>query len=363
MYNAIDDFSDSYSESRKKFLSAMAGKGDVVSIPHSLKGPDGEDLSMDFGVLGKPDAKLGLVLVSGTHGPEGLCGSGAQTGFLNSGMLDDLSDIRVIILHAHNPYGFAWWRRTNEDNIDLNRNYYDFSVPFTPHPGYDILRPTMVPDEWDPEEVAAGLGVYEKEHGKVGLLAAMVSGQSHDPGGLFYRGSGPSWSRLTVEATLPGLLAEQTHVALIDYHTGLGPFGVPYIVHGYEKDTIEFQAFETAFEGEARSTMDTENLDEDLPASPEGPLVLSMQAVLPNKQNYAAVIEYGTVPPEQVFTTLMEDNWVHAHGKLDTEQGRAAKDRMKECFYPSSDKWKGMIWERSVWSINCAVKLLRDETA
>ena len=109
--------------------------------------------------------------------------------------------------------------------------------------------------------------------------------------------------------------------------------------------------------------MDTENLDEDLPASPEGPLVLSMQAVLPNKQNYAAVIEYGTVPPEQVFTTLMEDNWVHAHGKLDTEQGRAAKDRMKECFYPSSDKWKGMIWERSVWSINCAVKLLRDETA
>ena len=363
MYNALKDYSESYSESRQKFLDAMQGKGEVKSILHDSKGPDGEDLYMDFGVIGAADAKTGLVLVSGTHGPEGLCGSGSQIGFLNSGMLDQLSDIRIVLLHAHNPYGFAWWRRTNEDNVDLNRNYCDFSAVIPAHPGYDVLRPIMVPKKWDAAAVKAGLDAYEEEHGKVGLLAAMVSGQGHDPDGMFYRGTAPAWSRRIVEAQLPALLAEQSHIALIDYHTGLGPFGIPYMVHGYEKGSAEYAAFDKAFDGEARSTKDTDDLDEDLPAEPKGPIVLGLDSVFPGKKSYGAVIEYGTVPPEQVFPALMEDNWLHANGDIHSDEGRRIKDNVREVFYPTSDEWREMIWERSVWSINCAVKLLRTESS
>ena len=363
MYNALNDYSNSYSESREKFLAAMHGKGRVESFLHPSKGQDGEDLYMDFGVVGLEDSKMGLVLVSGTHGPEGLCGSGSQIGFLNSRMVDQLSDIRVVLLHAHNPFGFAWWRRTNEDNIDLNRNYCDFSQQHATHPGYDVLRPIMVPDKWDVEKVKGGLDTYEKEHGKVGLLAAMVSGQGHDPQGMFYRGTEAAWSRRTVEAELPRLLAKQNHIALIDYHTGLGPFGVPYLVHGYEKGSAEYNAFDKAFGGEVRSTKDTDNLDEDLPAEPKGPLVLGLDSVFPGKQSYGVVIEYGTVPPEQVFPALMEDNWLHAHGDLSSEEGKKIKENIREVFYPNSDKWREMVWERSVWSINCAADLLRAEIA
>jgi hypothetical protein len=363
MYDALSDYSDSYSEAREKFLAAMQGQGTVKSILHPSSGPQGEELYMDFGIIGPEDAEVGLVLVSGTHGPEGLCGSGSQTGFLNSGMIDQLADIRIVLLHAHNPYGFAWWRRTNEDNIDLNRNYCDFSQEHATHPGYNVLRPIMVPENWDAGKVKAGLDAYEQEHGKLGLLAAMVSGQGHDPQGMFYRGTEASWSRKTLQAELPLLLAAQSHIALIDYHTGLGPFGVPYLVHGYEKGSIEDLAFDKAFDGQARSTKDTENLDEDLPSEPKGPLVLALDSVFPDKQSYGVVIEYGTVPTEQVFPALMQDNWLHAYGDLASEEGKEIKKNVREVFYPTSEKWREMVWERSVWSINCAIDMLRTETS
>lgn len=359
MYNAKPDFSENYQESRAKFVAAVSREGEIHSILHPEKGPDGADLYLDFGVFGPEDASGGLVLISGTHGPEIFAGSGPQTAFLNSGQLDDYSDLRIVLVHAHNPFGCAWLRRTDHKNIDLNRNYYDFSKPFMPHPGYDELRPIMVPDEWDSETVAKGLGEYETKHGKIGLMAAMVTGQSHDADGMFYRGEGPAWSRRTMEKMLPQLLSKQTTVSAIDFHTGLGPFGVPYMVHGYKPGSEEFEAFSEAYDGEVRSTEDENDMDEDLPASPEGPIVLAFDRLLPDKTSYAVVIEYGTVPPEQVFPALMEDNWMHAHGEPSSAEWAKVKANMREVFYPDSDTWKDMIWERAVWAIERSAKLAR----
>ena len=361
MYNARADFSEDYQESRAKFLAAMAGKGGVVSIKHPKKGPDGGDLYMDFGVIGPEDAEGALVLISGTHGPELFAGSGSQTAFLNSGLYNDYEDVKVILVHAHNPYGSAWLRRTDHNNIDLNRNYYDFSIPFTPHPGYDKLRPVIVPDEWDAAKVGEGMKAYEDKHGKVGLLGAMITGQSHDPDGLFYRGTGPAWSRKHMEDMLPKLTEKQSVVSVIDVHTGLGPYGEPYMVHGYEPGSADFNAFKAAYEGEVRSVKDPADIDEDMPGEPAGPIVLGIKAMMPDKQSYAVVIEYGTVPPEQVFPALMRDNWTHLHDKPGTENWTETKQMMREAFYPREDKWKDMIWERAVWAIERSARLARGQ--
>ena len=56
MYQALNDYADSYAESRDKFLAAMQGKGEVKSFLHDSKGPNGEDLYMDFGVIGPADS-------------------------------------------------------------------------------------------------------------------------------------------------------------------------------------------------------------------------------------------------------------------------------------------------------------------
>ena len=33
------------------------------------------------------------------------------------------------LAHAVNPFGFSYCRRVNEDNVDVNRNFVDFSRP------------------------------------------------------------------------------------------------------------------------------------------------------------------------------------------------------------------------------------------
>ena len=77
---------------------------------------------------------------------EGLAGSGCQVGVL----LDELHGALpagggALLIHALNPHGFAWLRRGNEDNIDLNRNGLDFRGPLPENPAYDALHDALLP--------------------------------------------------------------------------------------------------------------------------------------------------------------------------------------------------------------------------
>ena len=127
-------FSSDYSEARVKFLAAC----DAASVPvehfrNPETGPNGEPLYTDVAVLGPNDAERVLLLCSGTHGVEGFAGSAIQTGLLSEEITARLPDgVRLVMIHALNPFGFAHLRRVNEDNVDLNRNFVDHAAPRSP---------------------------------------------------------------------------------------------------------------------------------------------------------------------------------------------------------------------------------------
>ena len=106
-------FADTYSQARARFLAAAAAAGATIeTIRHPLRGPDGDMLACDIARLGPPRARRALVTISGTHGVEGHCGSGAQTASLREGLFTALpADTSVVAIHAINPHGFAWSRR------------------------------------------------------------------------------------------------------------------------------------------------------------------------------------------------------------------------------------------------------------
>ena len=84
-----------------------------------------------------------MVIISETHGVEGFCGSGCQVGFLVERVYEGLpKTVGVALVHALNPYGFAWLRRVNEDNVDLNRNFRDFTEP-PPSSSLDFHGPEL----------------------------------------------------------------------------------------------------------------------------------------------------------------------------------------------------------------------------
>ena len=81
--NSAESFSATYDEARSRFLDAACAAGGALErIAHPERGPDGKDLSTDVAWWGPTDAERVLVLISGTHGVEGYCGSGAQLDWL-----------------------------------------------------------------------------------------------------------------------------------------------------------------------------------------------------------------------------------------------------------------------------------------
>jgi len=118
-------FSDSYAEARGKFLGAALEAGAVTnSFALGVRGPDGGELATDVAWLGAADAPRVLATTSGVHGVEGFFGSATQIEWLRRAKATPLpKDTAVLHVHAVNPYGFAYLRRTNEENIDINRNW------------------------------------------------------------------------------------------------------------------------------------------------------------------------------------------------------------------------------------------------
>jgi hypothetical protein len=342
-------FSLSYSESREKFLAAAdRANASVTSIKHPLHGPDGEDLYMDVACIGHDDAESALLVIAGTHGIEGFCGAGVQTALMsNPSALESLGDLKLVMLHGHNPHGFAWLRRVNEGNIDLNRNYVDFNQPQDGNEYYLQVKDLVLPEVFD-EESEAAMQAWIQEHGVAEYQKAVMSGQRVDPQGVFYGGTAASWSNETMHKVLPEALAGQKNVAVMDIHTGLGPYGHGDLIHAYPRSAPEYHVMREWF-GEEVIAINAGEYGETA-ATAGGPIVSFMDHILPDHNSYALVNEYGTVEFDRVIKAIRADNWLHIKGDLDSEQGRAIKQEMRDCFYCVKDEWRQMIWDRAIWS-------------
>ena len=148
-------FSPDYRSAREAFRTAAQRAGAALQayeLP-GQRGPNDESLSIDVARLGAADADRALVVISGTHGIEGFAGSGCQVGFLTDRLYEALpGSACVVLVHALNPYGFAWSRRVNEDGVDLNRNFVDFAKPLPPSTAYEPLHDWLVPLDWQGDE-------------------------------------------------------------------------------------------------------------------------------------------------------------------------------------------------------------------
>jgi len=124
---------DDYFSSRSRFLELARRAGARVEC-HPVKaiGPEGEPLSIDTAVFTSAATERLIVISSGVHGVEGFIGASLQINALQNDVNASLPEkTGLALIHAVNPWGYAHLRRVNEDNIDVNRNFFD---PARPHP-------------------------------------------------------------------------------------------------------------------------------------------------------------------------------------------------------------------------------------
>lgn len=352
----ISGFSDTYPEAREKFLAACARRSlDVESLLNPLaKGARGEDLYTDVIRIGSPNASKVLLLTSGTHGVEGYCGSGVQVGLLNDDHFTDLpDDFCVVMIHAMNPYGFSHDRRVNEDNIDLNRNFIDFSGPAKDDSAYAAVHPFVLPAQWEGagrEEADAALAAFIAENGQMALQAALSGGQYTHADGIFYGGRGPSWSREMSNAVLQKYARGASDVGVIDFHTGLGPYGYGELI---SDGTAEHKARTKRWYGD-QATDPEAGTSTSAPLS--GTFAQGVVENLPDARVSFIALEYGTREVMEVLQALRGDNWLYQHSDVHSELGAAIKREIKDAFYPNKNDWKSAVWTRAVEVIDMAMK-------
>jgi hypothetical protein len=348
-------FPNDYRDARARFLAAVGAAGARhEAIQHPLRGPQGEKLYTDVAWIGPSDATRALVTISATHGVEGYCGSGCQTAWLAEGIHKELPQgskgqrgVAILAIHAINPHGFAWTRRVTEDNVDLNRNFLDHAKPHPENPGYVALAAAVTPREWTEASRAESARVFDSftaEHGEDALRRAIFSGQYSDPHGIFFGGHAPTWSNRTLRAIFARYLAGVPQVAVIDYHTGLGPYGHGELIYGLPANTPEFRRLQDWLGGEVKST----ELGTSASVHINGMNQIGMIEALPRSAVSVVALEYGTLPTPEVLLALRADNWLHVHGDLDTPQAREIKFQIRAALYPDKDDWKDLVWERAL---------------
>jgi hypothetical protein len=292
--------------------------------------------------IGAADAPNRLLVISGTHGVEGFAGSMCQTGWLEHGASLP-SDLAVVLVHAINPYGFAWIRRVNEDNVDLNRNCIDFAGTLPHNAGYDELADALVPARWDDEtqqETAVALLAYGTEHGFDALQAAVSMGQYRHATGVFYGGNEPVWSQRTLESVARAALAGAERSAIVDLHTGLGPFGVGELIASHPDDAGKDRL--GAWYGEYTLPSEGNSVSADV----SGDVLDGIDAWAHQHEITGVAIEWGTVDIVEVSTALRADAWLHAHGDPRGAEAGPIKAQLRTAFAPDDPQWADVVWDR-----------------
>ncbi len=360
--NVSQYFSAKYAEARAKFLDAATTAGArLAHYRNPTRGPEGEDLFTDTSWVGPADADRVLLLISATHGVEGFCGSGVQVGWHQSGLAKDIPDgTAVLTVHASNPHGFAWLRRVTEENVDLNRNFVDHTADYPSNPAYEDLRDAICPRAWDDAAIAesgAVLNAYAEKHGGFALQEAITAGQYKHADGLFYGGNAPTWAAETLREILKKELGKARQVAVIDYHTGLGPRGHGERICVHAPGSPGLAGAESWYGGDITSPA----LGNSTSAELTGVNLVGIVDALPHAEVTGIALEYGTLPTDDVILSLRADNWLHAHGDPASAKGQAIKAQIRAAFYQDADDWKKMIWERGIETQRLALKGLSEE--
>jgi hypothetical protein len=342
-------FGHDFADSRDRFVKSARDAGArTESYSYPERGPLGEALSTEVAWIGPSDATNVLVMVSGTHGVEGFCGSGAQVDWLRRGEAKRLSkNSAAMLVHALNPYGFAWLRRVTHENVDLNRNWVDFSQPLARRLAYDEIAASLCPSQWDDDSRARNMHSLQGFIAKWGFPAfveAVSGGQYHHPDGLFFGGTEPTVARRTFESIFSDFLSRAHHIGIIDYHSGLGPLGFGELMTSASTDSEEYTRAKSWY-GTCVTPVGSR---ESASATIGGDWIGAASRLLPHATVTAIAIEFGTVAPLEVLDALRADNWLHRHADASKSWPGRIKNAMRDAFYVDSDVWRGMVLGQSL---------------
>lgn len=342
----IDVFPHSYASARKRFLTLAERTNDLNGKQLTFQCPgisqDKESLFTDTLWLGSTNASKVLVLFAGTHGVEGFVGSAIELDHLNlllEGEIRIPEDTAILIVHALTPWGYSWLRRCDEDGVDLNRNAVDFSLPLPENPGYKALKNALF--SADDEQRNHAFAEFEHQHGRPALEVAISGGQYSDSTGPFYGGNKPAHGRIVTEEVIKIYDLHERDLAVIDLHSGLGPYGYGEIICDHSLDSAGISVAQSWYgDSVTLPALGTSS------SVPKLGLIDYIWHGIMNKRSCHVTLEFGTYSTDSLFEVILKDHQLWAqpnnmparleHGKL-----------MIQHFCPNDADWKASVLFRA----------------
>jgi predicted deacylase len=316
-----DRFPLTYDECRSRFRWTVTNAGlRFDAHPITARGPHGQELTIDVTTIGTQRPGRALLVLGGVHGDEGFSSSTLicdaidrwVTGGVDPALADDAA---IVFVHGVNPWGMAFWRRQNESNVDLNRNWgRDERVDPPRNRGYEELHPHLVPGGDQPPTPASLLDVTRgliADHGYAWVKSAVTEGQYTHPDGLYFGGDRTEESNRILAEIVRGCLAGAAEVLVLDLHTGHGAFGtytmLSHVAPGHPDDAWLRAAF-----GDERVECTS---SPDATTSPKhGQIAHGLADVVPGANWRAVTMELGTISDTRMIVNERAEHWVHFHG-------------------------------------------------
>lgn len=347
-YSPIDTtiFPESYFSARKAFIAlanrAIEFQGKLLAYPCPGNTPDGEALITDSVWLGQEKASKVLVLLAGTHGVEGFVGSAIELDFLHSlvnGEIRIPDDTAILVVHALTPWGYAWLRRCDENGVDLNRNAVDFSEALPENKGYEALRDVLFsPDAQARNQACAE---YGRQYGRTALEIAISGGQYTDPDGPFYGGDKAAHGRAVTEELIRHFKLAERDLAVIDLHSGLGPYGYGEIICDHPPGSEGIRVAQTWYGDSV--TLPAFGTSSSVPKA--GLIDYIWHGVMNSRSCYVT-LEFGTYVTDELFEVILKDHQLWA--QQDNRSDRLAHSRlMRRHFCPDDKHWKASVLFRA----------------
>jgi hypothetical protein len=332
---AEDYFSRDYTAARARFRVAATAAGAALhAIALPAQGPRGESLCIDIAWLGSPRPRHVFLHTSGLHGVEAYTGSAVQLALLEAAPAPG-NDDALILVHVLNPYGMAWLRRTNENNVDLNRNFLASGERWSGAPElYRTLDPLLNPPSPPSRDgFAARAAATALRYGFHRVKQAVAEGQYEYPRGLFFGGDSLQAGPQLYTAWLEQHLAGAKYLCALDLHTGLGRHGSDVVMPDAHANVTPREALGRALRRDF--------VDAAVPSvayTVRGGLGAALPRVLPNTAVDFVLQEIGTRPALAVLHALREENRWHFFG--DGSIVHPAKQRLMEALCPAAPRWR-----------------------
>ena len=231
-------FTIKYDECKSNFFKNLNTEQSRKSF---LPIPSNKDSSLGIDFLYIPAKSVRtrfIVLCSGLHGIETYAGSALQQIFWREFENElDRENTGYLFIHGINAYGFKYYRRFTENNIDLNRNFDINSDLFLlkniPYKNLHFLinsfRPLKNPFL---EDIRFYFNIMRSivTYGVPSLNQYLPQGQYEFPEGIFYGGRFFEPHVKIIEDILKPLIDSYKYTFVFDIHTGVGKPGKMHII-------------------------------------------------------------------------------------------------------------------------------------